>query len=128
MREKVICNGDRFGKWTILELSSKIAQYKHCRQRYYLCKCDCGTEREVLKLSLLAGTSKSCGCIHKEVSYNNRIFCEVGDKKISLIEISKTTGIKYSTLYSHFKKERDIEQTLNNLGFDINKNGVVIKL
>lgn len=42
----------RYGRWTVL------VDYG----RYGLCRCDCGTEREVKADSLRSGKSKSCGC------------------------------------------------------------------
>lgn len=37
-------------------------------QQWWLCKCDCGTISIKHRNHLCAGTSKSCGCWHKEVS------------------------------------------------------------
>lgn len=51
--------GKRFGKWTVLEDVSR---------RFLLCKCDCGTVKEVDKYSLMRGESKSCGCRRAIVS------------------------------------------------------------
>ena len=33
---------------------------------YLLCRCKCGTEREVIIKNLKSGISKSCGCINKQ--------------------------------------------------------------
>lgn len=50
--------GDRFGRWTVIGKGKK---------RYYsLCKCDCGTVREVSNRNLKEGISKSCGCLKKQ--------------------------------------------------------------
>jgi hypothetical protein len=54
--------GKRYGKYVLVEQ----VESKHHAQRW-LCKCDCGTEREVFIASLIAGV-KSCGCrISKKV-------------------------------------------------------------
>ena len=56
-----IVTGTRFGRWTAI---SRGLDHK---QRYtWLCRCDCGTVREVLRFSLTKGLSVSCGCFHKE--------------------------------------------------------------
>lgn len=55
-------NGQTFGRWTILET---IPKYKNGRT-YCLCRCECGTEKYVVRYSLLNGDSKSCGCLAKE--------------------------------------------------------------
>ena len=36
----------------------------------YHCKCDCGTERDVISGSLSKGQSKSCGCLQREWAKN----------------------------------------------------------
>lgn len=33
----------------------------------WLCRCDCGTQKKVLKYSLKAGDTQSCGCLRKEL-------------------------------------------------------------
>lgn len=43
----------KFGKWTIL---------KYLGGGFYVCKCDCGTERKVNVSSLRLGKTRSCGC------------------------------------------------------------------
>lgn len=35
-------------------------------KRYALCRCDCGTEKEINIYNLLSGHTKSCGCLSKE--------------------------------------------------------------
>ena len=36
-------------------------------QMYWLCKCDCGNEKEILSTHLLSGKIKSCGCAKNTV-------------------------------------------------------------
>lgn len=50
--------GKKFGKWTVL----KYSHLKNNHHGYWLCRCECGTEKEVTADSLIKGTSKSCGC------------------------------------------------------------------
>lgn len=52
--------GQTFGRWLVL---SKVH-----RSPNWLCKCKCGTVKEVNGSSLRSGMSKSCGCIVKETS------------------------------------------------------------
>lgn len=33
------------------------------KTNYWICKCKCGTEKEVFRGSLINGDSKSCGCV-----------------------------------------------------------------
>lgn len=48
--------GQRFGSWVVIGPADKSG--------YDRCRCDCGTERDVLRESLTRGVSKSCGCVH----------------------------------------------------------------
>lgn len=54
--------GRTFGRWTVLERKGRVKS-----QQMWLCKCDCGTIREVTHTSLVCGKSLSCGCYHKDI-------------------------------------------------------------
>lgn len=60
--------GDKFGRWTVIEEVEKRGS-----TRYFLCECSCDkkTRREVKIWTLRNGTSKSCGCYHKEKVSNS---------------------------------------------------------
>ena len=58
MTNRLDLTGKRFGQWSVLRYTG----YK------WLCRCDCGTEREVLPQSLRNGRSTSCGCSYKRRS------------------------------------------------------------
>lgn len=49
--------GERFGRWVVLEIVD-------CGHRK--CRCDCGTEKTVLRQTLTQAKGKSCGCLRKE--------------------------------------------------------------
>lgn len=51
-----VSNGSRYGLWTVVD-ATREPDYK------VMCKCDCGTERRVLRHKLTAGQSTSCGCM-----------------------------------------------------------------
>jgi len=54
---RVDLTGKTFGRWFVI----KYSRYS-CHKVYWLCKCECGTEKEVQGSSLKEGTSVSCGC------------------------------------------------------------------
>lgn len=56
-------DGKRFGRWKVISEVNKRG-----KQRYWLCKCDCGTVKEVNGYSLISGATKSCGCLQIENS------------------------------------------------------------
>lgn len=67
MGKFVDVQGMRFGRWQVIRRAGVGAE-GHVR---WLCKCDCGTEREVSGRSLAKGLSVSCGCFQKEVASVN---------------------------------------------------------
>lgn len=52
--------GQSFGKWRVLARGGLRA-----RIRFWVCHCECGTEREVATNNLTSGKSTSCGCVHR---------------------------------------------------------------
>jgi hypothetical protein len=53
--------GKRYGRLVVIGLSEN-------RNRYVICKCDCGNTCEVNQYSLVSGNTRSCGCLRKEMS------------------------------------------------------------
>ena len=54
--------GQKFGRWTLKKFIKKDKRY--CQ--FWLCRCDCGTERIVNVSMLRKGQSKSCGCLKRD--------------------------------------------------------------
>lgn len=66
---KSISVGDKFGRWVVLaESATRLVGRDLRAQRAFECRCDCGTLRSVIGLSLSNGKSQSCGCLQREVS------------------------------------------------------------
>ena len=55
----MISVGDQYGSWTVLAVDETS---RTSRQRYYLYRCVCGTERSVRRSALVSGQSQHCGC------------------------------------------------------------------
>jgi hypothetical protein len=53
--------GDRFYRWTVIRLDHGIGI-----TGYYLCRCDCGTEKIKQGTEMRRGKCKSCGCLARE--------------------------------------------------------------
>lgn len=53
--------GEKFGKWSAIELHEKRGS-----RTFWLCRCECSVERSVDGSSLRGGLSKSCGCVQRE--------------------------------------------------------------
>lgn len=71
-------SGERFGRWVVIK---KAGPYIHNGRRkdwLYLCKCDCGEEREVKSSALSRGISQSCGCLAADINSEIHIHSLVG--------------------------------------------------
>lgn len=54
--------GQKFGQWTVIRRGPTLSYWRVT----WLCRCSCGTERNVVQNSLKAGLSNSCGCTKAE--------------------------------------------------------------
>jgi 5-methylcytosine-specific restriction endonuclease McrA len=54
--------GRRFGR--LMVVSRAGSKWK---KALWLCRCDCGNEKVILSRALVSGSTRSCGCYHKEV-------------------------------------------------------------
>lgn len=70
-RQRIIPVGTRFGRWTVIDgpflRPSPSRNRPDCLISYWLCRCECGTEREVRASSLCQGKGRSCGCWGREL-------------------------------------------------------------
>lgn len=53
--------GQRFGRWTVLELAEKANG-----RIYWDCECACGKRGRIISTVLRAGKSQSCGCLRAD--------------------------------------------------------------
>lgn len=79
MPKKIEMVGKRFGR---LRVISKIRIDKH-RDIKWMCKCDCGKNKEIGGKHLRSGHTKSCGCL--------------------MVETITTHGMSYSSTYRTWK-------------------------
>lgn len=77
--------GMKIGSWSVLERSNRSSKDG---VPYWRCKCECGTEREVLESSLVRGRSKSCGCSRK-----GKFKCKVSREDKDPLMIGKRFGL-----------------------------------
>lgn len=63
--KRIDITGNKYGKWTVLY---PIDKKTNSRSLYWHCKCDCGTEKDVVGYSLINGGSRSCGCLVTETA------------------------------------------------------------
>ncbi len=53
--------GNVYGRWTVIAWSHRAKG-----RDFWLCRCDCGTEKATILKDLRKGKSKSCGCLNME--------------------------------------------------------------
>lgn len=85
--------GQKFGKLTVL----KYDKTKGKGHTYWICKCDCGTEKSIRKDGLISGAVISCGCYHKEKT--SEIFTKdlTGQKFGKLTVLERAGSNKHKT-------------------------------
>lgn len=59
--------GKKYNRWTIIDVAPSI-RTRNTVRKYFVCRCDCGTIRNVDAGNLTSGASKSCGCWRRENS------------------------------------------------------------
>ena len=59
--------GRKFGKLVAIQRTNGRRVPSGQILSAYLCKCDCGTEIEVLSMNLVSGNTQSCGCIGNSI-------------------------------------------------------------
>lgn len=61
--------GQRFGRLLVIGYAGKDSR----RNTKWLCRCDCGCEKVLLRLTLVSGATRSCTCLQKEMFGQHRI-------------------------------------------------------
>lgn len=56
--------GQRYGRLTVLALAGRASN----RDALWRCRCDCGSEVEVSASNLRTGSTRSCGCLMRELA------------------------------------------------------------
>lgn len=97
--------GQRFKRWTVLGLTPRRTSNGGI---YFLCRCECGMEREVTSDSLIRGTSRGCGVCgrRKPVCIRGHDFTVAGGRTPSgscrLCVKSKSLKREYGITYEEF--------------------------
>jgi len=63
MGKLINLTGQKFGRLIVVRRTDND-KYANLR---WLCQCECGNEKIIRGSSLLDGSTKSCGCLHKEI-------------------------------------------------------------
>ena len=74
--------GQVFGRLTVLEESAPPTEYTTYKGLWYRCRCKCGNTVVIRRSSLVAGSTKSCGCLRREHARNTAL------EKLSRVRIA----------------------------------------
>lgn len=87
--------GKKFGRWTAIEMTNKRSS---SGDAIWKCVCECGTLGEVEKSRLSNGTSKSCGCLNRELTSKRRSDSglDLTNKTFGRLKVLRPTGEKNS--------------------------------
>lgn len=89
MAKFIDLSGQKFGKLTVLYRSSKIGE-----PIKFMCKCDCGNEKEIRGNDLRSGKTLSCGCLRKEKAQQNKK--DLIGKKFGKLTVIEPTEERYN--------------------------------
>lgn len=89
--------GQRFGRLTVLGRAGRTS-YGQAR---WLCRCDCGNEHTVLHSGLKNGSTKSCGCLQRDLKLEPE---EAGRRSLyaQYKHSAKKKGIPFELEYTQF--------------------------
>lgn len=82
--------GVRFGRLTVVRMLTE----RRNRRAVYVCRCDCGAEKELIGTALRAGDAISCGCYDRE---RRRTHGQASGGKHSLTYVSWSAAIQRCT-------------------------------
>lgn len=85
--------GTKINKWTVLRFPD-VMQSRHAK---LVCRCDCGTEKEVNIINLVNGLTKDCGCGRKKMLRDTHTKNLVGQRfgKLTAVELLEKSN-KYN--------------------------------
>ena len=101
-KKSIDITGKRFGRWTVLYKSTKTySQPNGTEYALWHCRCDCGTERDILSANLRDGKTKSCGCYLSDKMKGRPNNYKTGHSGTRLYKI--WDGMKYRCFYKSSK-------------------------
>ena len=103
--------GKKFGMLTVVKYLGKIGQYHR-----YICKCDCGGQKEISRSNWLSRSVSHCGCLAMEIDPNDIIGKRVG--RLTVLNVSRQEGSKY-----YYLCQCDCGNTVEVLRYSLTNNG-----
>lgn len=114
--------GERFGRLVVVKRADATARNGNA---VWLCHCDCGNDVEVDSQSLRRGTTRSCGCLRREINQkrmmSNQIFSKFQGDVTSLKN-------KEGVFYSSIRKTKRNHTGVIGVSYDAHYNRYVARL
>lgn len=118
--------GQRFGRLVVRQRAEDKIDPKTGKHRSrWLCDCDCGGETIVDGRSLTSGSTKSCGCLHREVSSITAKTRISHGKKYNTYDLSGEYGIGYTTKGREFYFDLEDYDKIKDICWQIGTRGYV---
>ena len=110
--------GQRFGRLVVIERAENFILPSGQPQTAWLCRCDCGNILKTRSFSLTNGTTKSCGCLAKELRVARM-------KKYNTYDLSGEYGIGYTSKGEEFYFDLEDYDKIKDYCWMINNRGYV---
>lgn len=94
MPNRLDISGERYGRLVAVKRLGLIKN-----QSVWICKCDCGKEKQVVLGALRSGLTKSCGCYHDEVSGSQNFIDLTGKTFGNWLVLKKAENKKGQHIY-----------------------------
>ena len=119
--------GDKYGRWTVLQVKVKNPSSKAKNPPYMAyCKCDCGKEQYVEYRALYEGRSLSCGCLRSDIVREknlNNSSVKIGNI-YGFLEVKENLGLRKQTRGSNETWYRCLCQNCGNDNFEVSGNNL----
>ena len=84
-------SGNRYGKFTVLKKGNGRVTKGGAYKTTWICKCDCGNEKELDYQAIIRGSHQSCGCTRYETISKKQMDDLVG-KKFNRLTVVRPLG------------------------------------
>lgn len=111
MGKAIDLKGKRFGKLTVLHKSDRKG-----KNSYWLCRCDCGVEKEICATALRRG-QKSCGCTAFDFAKHKVIRNEYTIDKFNIVHVALRTGDEMLCDIEEWEKLKEFTWTKDAWGY-----------
>lgn len=113
---KLDLTGQRFGRLVVIKEAEPRRSKRGVSERWWLCRCDCGVEREFLQSNLRSGKSKSCGCLLTDILVERNL----NGIKRNQYDLTGDYGIGYTSNGTSFTFNLEDYEKICNYTWNVN--------